>query len=458
MDNQKANIGILLLLFLSFCTISQAQQKSLSKEEKLYGLSLLWKEVSYNFAYPQRLKECKWDSLYQAYMPKVIASTSNNDYTKLLQSFLCTLNNCHTDIMTSFDTDNEDYYLLKVKQIDNHFYITNICVDLKKEVPRGSEIVSVENQPIAVYLQKYYSLMSGTTPQVRYWKSMNCLENGPKNSSVKLSIKTPENQYKSFVLNRDAATKGYYRFAYPIENRLCVYKNIGQIAYLRISSFENEYVNRINDSINVHQKEMMKAKALIIDVRGNGGGTDGAWSSLAEKLWKGTDTLAIFKLRYPKHASYLKAKGQYADSTLMDKIGLKATERDEVRYYNGAAYEEKVFNNWSNYPLNDRITCPLIVLCDNETASAAEGFVLTMKGAKRGVIVGEKTMGALGQPLIVALPGNILARICTTKTLSLDNQDYSESGITPDVIVIPKVSSITNGVDDCLDTAIKMLK
>ena len=99
--SQKA----IVLSFLLICSItafsnqSNATGNKLSDEEKIYGLSILWKEASYNFAYFDQVPDVDWDKTYQAYIPKVVATESTVEYYDVLKQFLALLKDGHTRIM-----------------------------------------------------------------------------------------------------------------------------------------------------------------------------------------------------------------------------------------------------------------------------------------------------------------------------------------------------------------------
>ena len=84
-NNIMKNLLILLLLCLSI--IVKAQETQLTKEEKIYGLSLIWQEVNYNFAYMENYK-LDWDSLYIANIPKVVAAKNLTEYYAILSGIM----------------------------------------------------------------------------------------------------------------------------------------------------------------------------------------------------------------------------------------------------------------------------------------------------------------------------------------------------------------------------------
>src|SRR3954447_557484 len=71
----------------------------LSVEEKLYGLSVLWKEVSDHFVFFDRVPKVDWDKEYRQAIPKVIATKTTSEYYGVLSGLLGLLKDSHTDIM-----------------------------------------------------------------------------------------------------------------------------------------------------------------------------------------------------------------------------------------------------------------------------------------------------------------------------------------------------------------------
>jgi carboxyl-terminal processing protease len=58
--------------------------KNLTLIERIYGLSLLWKEAEYNFAHWYKVKDLNWDEIYKQYLELVISTENFIDYYKLL--------------------------------------------------------------------------------------------------------------------------------------------------------------------------------------------------------------------------------------------------------------------------------------------------------------------------------------------------------------------------------------
>ena len=85
----------LLLFFLLMPFALSAQKPFLDKYERNYSLSEIWKELDYNFAFPDKSKEANLDSLYQAYLPKVENAEDAYTYYRVLSSFMAAMNEAH---------------------------------------------------------------------------------------------------------------------------------------------------------------------------------------------------------------------------------------------------------------------------------------------------------------------------------------------------------------------------
>src|SRR5688572_26488808 len=90
----------IFLLSLGVARAANAQldtTSNISDADKLYGLSLFWKEASYNFAYFDK-SNINWDSAYQAFIPQVLATKNTYEYYRVMERFCALLKDGHTNI------------------------------------------------------------------------------------------------------------------------------------------------------------------------------------------------------------------------------------------------------------------------------------------------------------------------------------------------------------------------
>lgn len=81
----------------------------LTKEERIYGLSKIWRDVKYNFARFSELKELDWDQKYVEFLPQVMYEENPLLYYAKLMQFISLLQDGHsyvtppTEIMPPYD-------------------------------------------------------------------------------------------------------------------------------------------------------------------------------------------------------------------------------------------------------------------------------------------------------------------------------------------------------------------
>jgi carboxyl-terminal processing protease len=99
---------------------------------------------------------------------------------------------------------------------------------------------------------------------------------------------------------------------------------------------------------------------------------------------------------------------------------------------------------------------PLVVLVDGGSASASEILAGAFRDDHRATIVGEKTAGALGGSVTVALPEGGMS-VTVERILSPNNTKIEQVGISPDVPVTLTVADMEHGQDTQLEAALHAL-
>ncbi|KPK79387.1 MAG: hypothetical protein AMJ81_13300, partial [Phycisphaerae bacterium SM23_33] len=92
------------------------------------------------------------------------------------------------------------------------------------------------------------------------------------------------------------------------------------------------------------------------------------------------------------------------------------------------------------------------------TGSAAEDLTVLLHGNGRATVVGEPTSGSTGQPILLALPGGGRVRICTGQAHYPDGREFVGPGIRPDVPVNRTIKGVTEGRDEILQAALKLVR
>jgi len=163
--------------------------------------------------------------------------------------------------------------------------------------------------------------------------------------------------------------------------------------------------------------DLQDTRAMVIDVRSNGGGTDFSSIEIVNRF--ATDKLLV-----------------------INKF---------ARSYDGESAIRQAFTT----PVSNSYTSPIVVLSSMETASAAEIFLMAMNSLPNVTLIGDQSAGELSVILDKALPNGW--------TLGLSNEVYSDnqdgrfevSGVPMDIkIKALSYSDIEQGIDAALSKAL----
>ncbi|MDR1544017.1 MAG: hypothetical protein LBS50_06355 [Prevotellaceae bacterium] len=445
--NLKFIISFAIFLYCNAIFAQQPDIYRVSKEQKMYEFSVVWKELSYNFANMDNCPEVNLDSLYRQYLPIITETQNDWEYCRIMQKFLCRFNNGHTY------SQNPDYLynyvaypLFTTKNENGKVFIDKVC-KIYSNLQKDDEILKINDLTPTEYIEKF------TLP---YQNSSN-IETKKKNAKIGfganpalnldnekflLTIKRKKNIIENieipFICHYDYQkdTIKYQQILdfYNIDRTdLEQLKNIfiadkkNNFAYIKLyacnEDFNKFYVEKYDSILNFGN--------LILDLDGNFGG-DGRETNTAIFTLTDKDSLRWFDLKTRINNAHYKAK---AASRIYWFEPEEVTQEDKDFYYPyfyNNAYED-VENDFFANPFSSdvRYKGNIYVIAGENTASAAEQIALTMQQSKKVTLLGKTTCGALGQPLTIKLPSGINVFINTSKTFNAKGQDVS-SGIKPD--------------------------
>jgi len=102
---------------------------------------------------------------------------------------------------------------------------------------------------------------------------------------------------------------------------------------------------------------------------------------------------------------------------------------------------------------------PTVILTGKHTMSAAETFLIQLyERPGRPAIIGQRTAGTTGSPLVVELPHDAWVRICTIKYLYPESgRPFGAEGIVPDEELAPTLEDYIEGRDRVLERAVEII-
>ncbi len=454
----KRNCITAFLLVLFACSLTAQRENTISDADKLYGLSKFWQEVNYNFAFFDQVPDLDWDSAYQAFIPQVLATENDYEYYRKLMAFCALLKDGHTNIYLPQRIDSLLYqnsfgdYRIFLENIGGKAIVTHVNAPKKEEIPIGSEVIEVNGMPTKAYLEKeVIPYISSSTEYILWDKGIRSLLKGFRGQSIDIKIKTPEEEERTFHLTR-ALNQDDIHPPFP-QRQLLDYSEMGNgIAYVALNSFDNPKI----DTLFVQKlPELKQAKALVIDLRYNGGGSTDIGLEIAKYLTHDKE-LYYSKSMTREHRAAYKAWGFWVaqqDAPPSDEWAQKSLD-----YFNGDVwyeFESEPQNN--NVARKDKIVLPTVILTGHNTASAAEDFLVILDKQPHILRMGQKTYGSTGQPLILFMPGGGSARVCTKKDVFPDGREFVGYGIAPHIEAAPTVEDFIHDRDPVLERAIGYL-
>ncbi|SFQ32590.1 S41 family peptidase [Hymenobacter arizonensis] len=405
-------------------------QPNLSPAEKVAGLSKLWAEAKYNFAYFDHLPGFNWDQAYLDYLPKVQNTTSTLAYYRVLQQFYAQLHDGHTDVSVADGPLVDSVYArppLVAHLVEGRVLVRQVRHDSLRRtgIEPGLEIVRIDGLPAVAYANQYVRpFQSGSTTQnVDVQTYTYNLLRGPKTRPVRLEFRDGKGRTFARTLPR-----GGYGKLLPYEAVRLRFLP-GNVAYLQVNEFETDLgFQRFAAAFD----SIRSASALIVDLRLNGGGNGSNGFRILSYLTDKPYRTGRYQSRI--YSAVGRARGEGITFEAVDTASVFSPA-------GGAKYYAK----------------PVAVLISGATFSAAEDFCAAYVGLKRGALVGEPTGGSTGQPLSFALPGGLMARVCTKRDAYPDGTEWNGQGIQPTVAARPTVAALQAGQDPVLAAALRHL-
>lgn len=433
----------------------------LSEEQKLYGLSALWKEASYNFAYFDQVPKLDWDKHYQAYISKVLATQTDYQYYRALSQFLAQLNDgmTYVEIPETMVGKQVAFPPVKLAEAGKKAVVVGVAQGLKERLPLGSEITHINGQAVNAYLaNEVFPFVSSSTEHIRWHEAIRGnrrlgygLLAGVADSTLAVNFVTPGGDRGQIKLQRQADLS---QIDWQLANGVIDDKPSIQferladdVSYIALNDFSSM---QVSERFKALIPQLQSTSGLILDLRHNRGGN----TIVAEEIIKHLTFHDLMGTRAKMriHNSTYKAWGKYSSQYEWAK--------KYAPYFDGTAWLESEPDIIYASEIQDaeKVVIPTVVLISRETSAAAESFLVYASSAKHIKLIGEPTFGSTGQPLEVELPGGGKAMICTKRETFSDGRDFVGFGIQPDVYIERDVAFYLSEQDKTLIEAKRLFQ
>ncbi len=287
------------------------------------------------------------------------------------------------------------------------------------------EILSVNDMNVFEYVNEYVApiVFASTNHDLQLQKFGHFLLSGSTSEPVQLKVKD---------FNDGISTYTIYREPWILEEQLFTGKQLdfeilpNNIGYLRTYNFvDNDYYRPKFDSI---YEKILETDGMIIDVRGNIGGAT---------------QIAYYVLRHFTDKPFRSENWKTPNNISAHRAWGSDIEWLEVKGKDIHPHQDKII-----------YSKPFNVIADESSFSGAEDFCVGFQTMERGNLVGSKTAGSSGSPLMFELVGGGLALICTKEDFFPDGKPYIGIGITPDIEVETTIRDVIDHRDPVLEAAI----
>ncbi|MFK7769138.1 MAG: S41 family peptidase [Mariniblastus sp.] len=410
--------------------------ENISDAQKAAGLSKIWAEVKFNFVHFEQVPDLDWDAAYMNAMPKVLATKSTLEYYTELRRLVARLNDGHTNVYfpRALSTQNSSIGI-KTQLIEGKVIVTEVndSAIRKSGVKVGMEVTKVNGLSATEHATNNVTpFVCASSPQDRESQMYGSkFLRGPLKQAVELTVRDAEGNSKTHEVKR-MSTTGWLlnRVTKPAFFQFDIIETNGiNVGYVRLNSFATKMASA---QFAAAFEKIKKTDALILDLRKNGGGNSGVgWEILTYLTDQSFKMTRWHTLQYrPTHRAWGRQP--------MTRFGQEAGQFNHVK--------------------KDVYQKPVVMLIGPRTFSAAEDMAAVFDTLDRGKLIGGPTGGSTGQPLVFDLPGGGSARVCTKHDFYADGTEFVGPGIQPDVLVLPTVKDVRQGVDGVLQAALRELE
>lgn len=248
----------------------------------------------------------------------------------------------------------------------------------------------------------------------------------------------------------------------------------GDIGYLPLQQMrsDDQFLATLSRSMNA----MRDTRSLIIDVRGNGGGSRAALRMLLPYFMRPHDPTRIvnaaqYRLRpgdkpdapeghlenrwlYPLAAS----RWTPAQRTAITRFAAGFSPQWHTPPGDFSAWHYMAISADTNRP-GFHYDKAVVILLDERCFSATDIFLGAFKGLRNVTLLGRASAGGSGRSELITLRhSGLQVRISSMASFRPDGQLYDGHGIAPDVLIQPTLDDLLGKTDTTLDAALQYLK
>lgn len=371
------------------------------------------------------------DQMAETFFAKAAEAETRSDFRKVMWELFGRLRNAHSWYFDKLAPEPLNGSIsFSTLEIEGEWVVNRDLADVLKP---GDAVLSIEGKHPTEWckeLEPYIGIASDISQRVRMNYFLSYFIPG---TTIEVEFEDQHRSRKKVILPRLAHDDERFAVAKQSSETEGKWLREDQVAYIRIPGFgEPKYENRALELV----QEYRGAHALIIDVRGNGGGSTP--SRLTRQLM---DRPYRWWTERSRHPEWLK----------------KRHGSGNIQFAENYEYAEWR-SDWQE-PANEgeRYNGRIMILADRFVGSAAEDFIMPFKDNGRATIVGERTWGSTGQPVFRHFGEDIHVGIGSIRAYMSNGEPFEGVGIAPDIEVGRTREQIYSKRDAVLDKALELI-
>jgi C-terminal processing protease CtpA/Prc len=481
--------SILMFLVTPQKVVHSGELKQLTREQKLEDFNYLYSTLKDSFPFFEVEKDktgFDWLGNKAKFEDQIKATKNNEEFYYTLKTIVTMVQNAHTTVLAPSNYENmvttyssinnkawgdiltqsgvkEKYsdwskivnenkvvLPIKIKYVDGLY----VVIEDLKNIKKGATLEAIDDMPIDAYfkanLDKYYLNYDDKRDKLYVKSNMITVGTG--------------RDYK--VTAESKGNKGITEYLTPIKYE----QNTGasasssssdekilvenKVAYVKVKSMSNKTLEADGKKLIEFYKSIKDYPYLIIDIRGNGGGTDNYWQkNIVEPLISQTKS-AEFAMAY---------KGEYIKPFLIGRgITTKPISNLPQKFSSKYVLEMERFTATSRTvkPQNSvGFSGNIYLLVDDYVYSSSETFAAFSKGTGFSKLVGTTTGGdGIGiDPCVMALPNSgLVVRFSLDMGISGDGMVNEKAHTKPDIYAEVTYEDFINDKDTILNKVLEL--
>ncbi|MDT7779769.1 MAG: carboxyl-terminal processing protease, partial [Acidobacteriota bacterium] len=394
---------------------------SATREGRLRIFDEVWEQVRERYFDPG-FQGVDWQEVRQDLRPKAAEARDETELYAVLRRMLGHLRDPHTRVFApgeSMDWRVQRYVSVgvSVRELAGALVVTDVergSEAASAGVRAGDSVLSLDGEPVSSLVARRLAEQGAAGSSAARLIAVSHLFDGPRDSTVRLNFaRAGESRERSATLNREPHT------------RLPSFEVHGEgrgVRLVRFNIFTPEVATQFTRAL---KDELKDARALVIDLRDNGGGEAESMADLASTLLPAGLSLGRFTDR--EGAIRLEPFTRTALLSSADSFA--------------------------------RFSRPVVLLTNAHTASAAEVFAAAMRETNRASVIGEATCGCvLGIRRRHQLPDGGILDVSEMDYHTARGARLEGTGLRPDISVEPTREDLRRRRDRALERALEILK